>query len=43
MKINIKYLINKKYIMKRVEKKHYYKNKTMDLYKLETEIDTMLN
>ena len=31
-----KYQINKKYITKRIEKKYYYRNKTIEVYKLET-------
>ena len=35
MKIKIKYQTNKKYIMKRIEKKYYYRNKTIEVYNLE--------
>ena len=34
-KIKIKYQPNKKYIMKKIEKKYYYRNKTIDVYNLE--------
>ena len=33
--IKIKYQTNKKYIMKKIEKKYYYRNKTIDVYNLE--------
>ena len=35
MKIKIKYQINKNFIMKEIEKKYYYRNKTIDAYNLE--------
>ena len=35
MKIKIKYQINKKYNMKKMEIEYYYRNKTIDVCKLE--------
>ena len=35
MIIKINYQINKKYIMKKIEKKYYYRNKTIEVYNLE--------
>ena len=31
----IKYQINKRYIMKKIEKKYYYRNKTIEVYNLD--------
>ena len=31
-----KYQINKRYLMKRIEKKYYYRNKTIEVFNLET-------
>ena len=35
-KIKIKYQINKKYIIKKIGKKIYYTNKTIEVFNLET-------
>ena len=34
-KTKTKYQINKKFFMKKIEKKYYYRNKTIELYNLE--------
>ena len=43
MKRKIKYQINKKYIMKKIEIKYYNRKRKIEVYKLRTQLNSMLN